>query len=62
MLTAKDTGIGFDTERTYTENLGLRNMRERIQSIEGTFDIDSTIGKGTCVVIRVPAPLLSSSP
>jgi PAS domain S-box-containing protein len=55
-LTIQDNGQGFDSE-TVRKGLGLSTMRERAQLSGGSFDIESTIGKGT--LIRVSWPLAS---
>jgi signal transduction histidine kinase len=55
----EDDGIGFDPiELTgLTESLrglGLMSMRERVELVGGTLDIDSSPGAGTRIHIRVP--------
>jgi signal transduction histidine kinase/tetratricopeptide (TPR) repeat protein len=47
----KDDGKGFDTK---IENMGngLKNMKERADSLEAKFTIDSSKGKGTCVRLQ----------
>lgn len=54
-LEIRDDGIGFDTEPAAgaTGN-GLRNMRERVQNLGGSFELSSKIGKGTNIQISVP--------
>jgi PAS domain S-box-containing protein len=42
----EDNGQGFDT-KTSREGLGLQGIRERFFPIDGTIEIESTIGKGT---------------
>ena len=49
LLTVKDDGIGFDTGKTYPGHLGLQIMAERIATIGGTLDVESSIGKGTTI-------------
>ena len=49
-LSIEDNGVGFDQE-SIKQGLGLTSMRERTELSGGTFEIESTIGKGT--VIRV---------
>ncbi|MBI5565768.1 MAG: GAF domain-containing protein [Chloroflexi bacterium] len=55
----EDDGIGFDPiELTVlTESLrglGLMSMRERVELVGGTLDLDSSPGAGTRIHIRVP--------
>ena len=47
-----DDGQGFDAERT--RGLGLLGMRERVARLHGSFDIDSSPGKGTRVTVTLP--------
>ena len=51
-LTVQDDGRGFDAERT--RGLGLLGMRERVARLHGSFDIDSSPGKGTRVTVTLP--------
>jgi len=47
-LTVQDNGKGFDPEKIRgAEGHGLKNIRLRVESLSGRFDIDSTPGKGT---------------
>ena len=55
-LTVSDDGVGFDVDAAWGEGLGLISMGERIEAIEGTLDIRSTPGGGTCLTITVPLP------
>jgi len=53
----EDDGLGFDLQEatsTRERGLGLFGMRERVELIGGTFAIDSRIGQGTCINVRVP--------
>jgi two-component system sensor histidine kinase DegS len=55
-----DNGVGFDigSLKTSGENInggfGLISMRERVELLDGKFEIDSTIGNGTRLNITVP--------
>ena len=55
----EDSGKGFDVkkaEKTGGSHIGLANVRERIEKLcRGTLVIDSRIGEGTSVTIRIPA-------
>ncbi len=58
-LEIADQGRGFDTKAALSrqrnrERFGLHGMRERIQNLGGSFDIQSEPGHGTHVFIRVP--------
>jgi signal transduction histidine kinase len=54
-LRVEDDGVGFDPGADYPGHLGLKTMRERVESLGGTLDIDSRAGAGTRLVVRVPA-------
>ena len=54
-MTIQDQGCGF----YYDENLelpsfGLKNMKVRTQSLNGTFLLKSEPGKGTEIQIKIP--------
>ena len=55
----RDNGVGFDAEKIETSDrshVGLRNVRERIESMcAGTLTVDSRMDEGTTVTIRIPA-------
>ncbi|WP_438874649.1 hypothetical protein [Winogradskyella psychrotolerans] len=34
--------------------MGLRNIKERLQKVKGTLDIDSNSGHGTSITIDIP--------
>jgi signal transduction histidine kinase len=53
LITIKDNGIGFDTQAFSSRN-GLRNMQERAKELRGEFSIESDLGKGTSIVLKVP--------
>ena len=52
-----DDGAGFDTEAWIDDrkHVGLRNIRERLRAmVNGTLEIESTVGVGTKVLITIP--------
>ena len=56
-VSIEDDGVGFDTGILLDErkHIGLRNIRGRLESmVNGTLEIESTVGKGTKVSIRIP--------
>lgn len=58
VLTIKDNGRGF-TKNTIEKakkanRLGIYGMKERIELLKGTFDINSKVGLGTTITIRIP--------
>ncbi len=57
-LNLSNDGIGFDEstlDRTNPDRgLGLRNMRDRIELLEGTMTVNSSTDTGTSVNVRIP--------
>ncbi|WP_295893755.1 cache domain-containing protein [uncultured Vibrio sp.] len=63
LLTISDDGIGFRTSRkqgkkVIAQNMGLRNMAERIQALGGKFTVSSELGQGTEVRVSLNMELL----
>lgn len=55
-IVISDNGSGFNvSERTGSGN-GLLNMKKRMNEINGIYTIESSVGKGTTVVLEVPLP------
>jgi len=50
-----DDGRGFDVHSSLS-GLGLRSIRERIESVAGQVKFESTAGHGARVVVHVPLP------
>src|SRR6516225_2344363 len=54
-LGVSDTGVGFDVEAARRNGgLGLVSMQERVHLVHGEFFIESSPGKGTRIVAKVP--------
>ena len=53
VMMIEDDGKGFEIDNTIMGN-GIINMKERTQLLGGLFDIESTIGVGTIVNVRIP--------
>ena len=54
--TVEDNGKGFDTSKQETfEGIGLKNIISRIAYLKGTVEWESSPGKGTAVIIHIPA-------
>jgi signal transduction histidine kinase len=51
----QDDGRGFDTART-EEHAGLRNIRDRVQTLGGTVELTSNPGRGTVLTLSLPWP------
>jgi signal transduction histidine kinase len=55
LLSVRDDGVGFDPAGTGTgRSLGLASMRERVQLLNGTLDVESAPDQGTAIVAWVP--------
>ena len=58
-IVIEDNGIGFDPnamESTENGHIGIRNVRERIEQMcSGMLILESKVGEGTTVTIRIPA-------
>jgi len=57
LLEIADDGKGFEADRVQLDphrGIGLRNMRERLASIGGSFEVRAMVGKGTSLRARVP--------
>ncbi len=54
MLSIKDDGEGFQLETTNSEKgVGLTAMKQRTELLNGTLNIESSIGEGTTVRVKV---------
>jgi signal transduction histidine kinase len=55
----QDDGVGFDVDSVmdgYSErgSLGMLNMEERAQMIDGSVQVESSVGQGTAITLVVP--------
>jgi signal transduction histidine kinase/ligand-binding sensor domain-containing protein len=54
-LTVADDGVGFDRSGLGSAaGLGLITMRERAAQLNGTFELESTPGRGTTISVEIP--------
>jgi signal transduction histidine kinase len=54
----EDDGTGFDSSRPSTpdrKGLGLIGIRERASYLKGSVNLESVPGRGTCLVVELPA-------
>ena len=54
VLEIDDDGRGFKPGRGSSRGQGLRNMRERVEAIGGTFSVESSPAEGTTVRVQLP--------
>lgn len=52
----KDNGVGFDVGTKKEESFGIIGMRERIELLKGTMEINSSPCSGTVVMFKIPFP------
>ncbi|MEU4196692.1 sensor histidine kinase [Kribbella sp. NPDC026611] len=58
-LDVRDDGVGFDPSHRTTSaggGFGLVAMRQRVEALNGTLEIESEPGSGTAISARVPTP------
>jgi len=54
-VSVSDNGKGFDPESLESsQGLGLKLIKERVDMLGGTFDVDASVGKGCKVSFQVP--------
>jgi signal transduction histidine kinase/HAMP domain-containing protein len=55
-LLVADDGMGFDPRTSVREGktMGLVNMRERVEMLDGSLEIDSQLGEGTRIRVKIP--------
>jgi two-component system NarL family sensor kinase len=53
-ISITDNGKGFGSNRQHSAGNGLKNMRHRIESLGGSFDLTSDGVNGTSILIEVP--------
>ena len=60
-LTIQDNGSGFDVEKQSARGIGFLQMEARLRKIGGRLEIQSTMGRGTCISAEVyPEPILTT--
>ncbi|MGJ5673983.1 MAG: sensor histidine kinase [Nostochopsis sp.] len=52
-LTIEDNGIGFQLDQQQMR-FGLQKMQERVALLQGQFQIESELGSGCCLTVRLP--------
>ena len=53
-LIVEDDGVGFDPGRVPRGHVGLASMRERVELLEGTFQVESAPETGSVLSVRLP--------
>lgn len=52
-ITVEDNGIGFDVSERSNTGMGLRNIKNRVEFLNGKLEIESIINKGTSAYIEL---------
>ncbi len=60
LLEIQDDGVGFDKAQAESSSeqrgsLGLKNMSERTEMVNGLFQLESAVGKGTTIRVVIPS-------
>ena len=53
-FTVADDGVGFDANGSLVKGHGFINMADRLGAMQGSLEVHSKIGEGTCIEGRVP--------
>src|SRR3954453_1990641 len=63
ILVVSDNGVGFDPARPRSgEHQGLANMARRVSSLDGRLVVESSVGQGTRIIVRVPRSVGTDTP
>lgn len=66
LVRVEDDGVGFDMKRRAEAaaggHLGLVGMRERLVHLSGELQINSSVGRGTTIRLRIPLELPAPTP
>jgi signal transduction histidine kinase len=54
VLVVEDNGKGFDPNNIQSQGIGLKNILTRVEYLNGSVNFDSSIGKGTSVIVEIP--------
>jgi PAS domain S-box-containing protein len=58
-LIVEDDGIGFEADDNHTSGLGLLGMQERAALVGATLQVESAVGLGTTVLVRMPVEIVA---
>lgn len=53
-LMVEDNGVGFEKDVKTTDGIGLKSIESRVKLMDGTMTVDSYLGKGTTINIKIP--------
>ncbi len=55
-VVVKDNGIGFNKEQVKPNSFGLIGLKERVDLLKGSMDVQSVIGRGTLIMFQISYP------
>ena len=58
----EDDGRGFDPVDSSSAGLGLLGMRERVELLDGTFQIEAVPRAGTTLIVELPLVVSAGQP
>lgn len=58
LITLEDNGRGFNAKLALTDGIGLKNIKNRVSVLGGSFLIDSAPGRGTLISVEIPMSVL----
>lgn len=55
-IIVEDNGKGFNVRKSFNKEkgMGLSSIEKRVEHLEGSMEVDSTLGKGTNILIDIP--------
>ena len=53
-IIVEDNGKGFNPKKACASGRGLALLKQKIRLLNGTFEVDSTLNKGTTIIIELP--------
>ncbi|HEY5194940.1 MAG TPA: GAF domain-containing sensor histidine kinase [Solirubrobacteraceae bacterium] len=59
-VSVRDDGVGFDPA-AHTDGFGLLGMHERVQLLDGALQVESALGCGTTIEVRLPIKRLPTA-
>ena len=54
LVMIEDDGRGFDPRRLGRRGLGLLGMRERVELLDGSLQVEAEPGQGTTLIVSLP--------
>ena len=54
LVMIEDDGRGFDPTKPSAEGLGLQGMRERVELLDGSFQVETASRTGTTLIVELP--------